>query len=489
MSPRTELAILAAILLVSSTLSFSLLTDGHAWGDDFAAYIMQGWSLIHGTTEEFVRRNAFTIQNSTPVPGPITYPWGYPLLLAPVLGFLGVDLFTLKVLNVVFFALFLIVLHALLRRRLSGVLALLLVGAFACNPTLLRAQDHVLSDVPFLFFSTLALYSIERFVRPRAAAPTALAAMAIGVALFAAAATRLNGLLLLGVLATAQCLSHRAWPDRHRARRAALPYLSFGLLLLPYSLVVPSGDTSYLGYYGGLTAASLRGNLESYARLPAWMLDDIPLGSFFIPLLELAFVSGLLSHPLRNAALAVYVVLLLGTFIPWPFTPVPRFLFPIVPPIALIAADGARSVAALLPPAGKRIAWRTSIGLTGALVALSLFASARAGWSNLQNYRAISGPFDASSTEMFEFIRDHTPADSVVVFYKPRVLRLITGRDSFRATTCDGLRGGDYIVHLRGQRFASQMAEPQVCTGVAPRAIFDNGDFAIFGLRSDAPTR
>jgi hypothetical protein len=479
MSPKTELAILAVILLVSSALSFSLLTDGHAWGDDFAAYLMQGWSLIHGTTEEFVRRNAFTIQNSTPVPGPIAYPWGYPLLLAPVLGFLGVNLFALfalKVLNVVFFALFLIVLHALLRLRLSGVPALLLVGAFAFNPSVLQANDHVLSDVPFLFLSTLALYSIERFVRPRAM-PGALANMVIGAAIFAAAATRSNGLLLLGVLATAQCLSWRAQPV-DRARRAILPYLAFGLPLLAYSLVLPSGDTSYLGYYGGLTAASLRGNLESYAQLPSGMLHGIPLASLFIPLLEVAFVAGLLSHPLRNAALAAYVVLLLGTFVPWPFTPVPRFLFPILPPIALIAADGGRSVAAWFP--ARRVARWMGLGLAGAFVALSFFTSAKTGWSNLQNGRAIRGPFDTSSTEMFEFIREHTPSDSVVVFYKPRVLRLLTGRDAFRATTCDGLRGGDTIVVHRGQPFAAQVTEPEACASVAPRPLFDNGDFAIY---------
>jgi hypothetical protein len=248
MSPRTEHAILAVILLVSSALSFALLTDGHAWGDDFAAYLMQGWSLLQGTTEEFVRRNTFTVRNSTPVPGPIAYPWGYPLLLAPVLGFLGVNL----------------------------------------------------------------------------------------------------------------------------------------------------------------------------------------------------------------------------------------FVFPILPPIALIAADGGRSVAALSP---RRIAEWARLGLVGAFVALSFFTSAKTGWSNLQNGRAIRGPFDTSSTEMFEFIREHTPSDSVVVFYKPRVLRLLTGRDAFRATTCEGLRGGDIIAVHRGQGFVAQVTEPEACASVAPRPLFDNGDFAIYRAR------
>lgn len=490
-SRQTELSLLAALVLSSSTLGVALLKDGHAWGDDFAAYLMQAQSLLDGTMDDFVRRNAFTIERSAPVPGPVTYPWGYPLLLAPALGLLGLDLFALKLLSVGFFALFLVALHALLRLHLSTVPALLVVACFAFNPTLLRAQDHVLSDVPFLFFSSLALCAIERLTRSRAEARTDLAAGAVGAAILTATAMRLNGLLLLAVLATAQTIRFRTWPAADRIRQGALPYLTFGLLALAYSLLFPSGDTSYLGYYRGITSAALRTNFEFYAELPAWMLGDVPLHAIFDPLLEIAFVAGLLLGPLRCAPSAAYAVLLLAMLLPWPFTPVPRFFFPALPPLAVVAAEGGRSIAARLPPRGTEVARWTALGLAGALAVLSLVTSGSAAWSNLKSGRASSGPFDARSTEMFAFVRDETPPEAVVVFYKPRVLRLLTDRDAFRTTTCDGLRGGDFVVVHRGEPLAaaSQVAHPETCAAVEPKPVFQNDDFAIFRVVRSSSSR
>jgi hypothetical protein len=40
------------------------------------------------------------------------------------------------------------------------------------------------------------------------------------------------------------------------------------------------------------------------------------------------------------------------------------------------------------------------------------------------------GAFAPSSTEMFEAIKTRTAPESVVVFLKPRAMRLMTGRDA-----------------------------------------------------------
>jgi hypothetical protein len=87
---------LFVIVLLSALLSISLLSRGHVWWDDFASYIMQAQSLLHGDTDEFMQRNAFTIRESSYPIGPIAYPWGYPVLLAPVLYFFGVKVLALK---------------------------------------------------------------------------------------------------------------------------------------------------------------------------------------------------------------------------------------------------------------------------------------------------------------------------------------------------------------------------------------------------------
>ena len=159
---KKTLSILTLIVLVSGAISVSLLTRGHSWLDDFAAYIMQAKSILDGTMGEFVRRNAFTVSASSYPPGPAAYPWGFPLLLAPVYAIFGMNTLAFKLVNTLFYALFLIVLFALARTRLKDGEALLLTAALAFNPALLLAHDQIISDIPFLFFCTLGIFLLHR---------------------------------------------------------------------------------------------------------------------------------------------------------------------------------------------------------------------------------------------------------------------------------------------------------------------------------------
>jgi hypothetical protein len=86
---------------VAVTLAAATFARGHAWGDDFASYIMQAVALVEGRPSDFVRANTFTIDRSTVVLGPYAYPWGYPLLLAPLYAARGVDFGAFKSLNLV----------------------------------------------------------------------------------------------------------------------------------------------------------------------------------------------------------------------------------------------------------------------------------------------------------------------------------------------------------------------------------------------------
>lgn len=69
-------SILPLILIVSLSLLIgsALLTTGHDWGDDFASYIMQAKAILDGNVQEFVTRNAFTIEQSSFLIGPIAAP-------------------------------------------------------------------------------------------------------------------------------------------------------------------------------------------------------------------------------------------------------------------------------------------------------------------------------------------------------------------------------------------------------------------------------
>src|SRR5574339_993480 len=134
---KTSAVALLLMILISLLIGVSTLTRGHQWGDDFAWYILQAKSIVDGTTDEFMEESAFTNYQSTTHLGPLAYPWGYPLILAPVYAIKGIHPLALKLPGLFFFAGFLVCLYLFAKDRFSCTESLLFVSLFAFNPLLL----------------------------------------------------------------------------------------------------------------------------------------------------------------------------------------------------------------------------------------------------------------------------------------------------------------------------------------------------------------
>src|SRR5215211_4346083 len=158
--------ILFGMIILSFVIGVCTLRRGHEWGDDFAWYILQARSIVKGTTDDFIQTSTFTNNESSTYVGPLAYPWGYPLILTPAYVIKGINPLALKLPALIFYAGFLVCLYGLVKMRLSRMESLLFVCLFAFNPLLLIFLDQILSDIPFLFFSTLALLFITDS-RPR----------------------------------------------------------------------------------------------------------------------------------------------------------------------------------------------------------------------------------------------------------------------------------------------------------------------------------
>ena len=126
--------LLILIIVISILLGAGTLRRGHAWGDDWAWYVLQAKSILNGTVDQFMETSAFTNRESTTYVGPLAYPWGYPLILAPAYALRGVHPLVLKLPGLLFYAGFLFVLYLLLRNRLTEKESLLIVALFAFNP-------------------------------------------------------------------------------------------------------------------------------------------------------------------------------------------------------------------------------------------------------------------------------------------------------------------------------------------------------------------
>jgi len=521
MSKKT-LSLLALIVLLSGAISFSLLTRGHLWLDDFAAYLMQAKSILDGTMGSFVRRNTFTVTESSYPPGPAAYPWGFPLLLAPVYAVFGMSALAFKLVNTLFYTLFLVIFFALARIRLTDGKSLLLTAALAFNPALLLAHDQILSDIPFLFFCTLAIFLINvftlrespkaqtqstestrwgtkeellrfSFVSLRVRLPRVVLrgrgenvfflGVITGATIFAAAFTRTNGILLLLPLVLGQLLRFRA--ERRLDWKPALtPYLTFGLLFAAQVLIFPNGQDSYLSHFSMFSPAHLWDNVLYYLWLPAWTFRELPYGEWlYPPLLAFAILSAIHRRE-RDLPIQAFSLGTLIVFILWPERQGLRFIYPILPFLLIFAFDGMDLFIAHLRTDWQPAAGRVAAGFWLLLTLISFGISASGARENLAAERATNGPFDPVSAQMFEFLREKTPPESVVIFFRPRALRLFTDRDSLMAERCADLPKGDYLALSKKVDDNGQIPPKEIgkCQGVGLEQVFSNRRFVVYQI-------
>ena len=433
------------IVLSSALLGFFTLTRGHPWWDDFAGYLLQAKSILTWTMGDYIRHNTFTIENSSYPPGPVAYPWGFPLLLAPVYAVFGANPLALKLVGLCFFMVFLLSAAYLARTRLPETEALLLTAVLAFAPALLAANDLILSDIPFLAFSTISLVLIERYSERGAKRLGAL----LGASIFMAFFLRANGILLLAPLLISLLITY--WPNwRAALSQAAGPLLLFiGLALLQF-LLFPGGQSSYFSHFSMFSAHRLLENVNYYLWLPFMTFDQVPGGGILYPLLIIFGCISLYRHGRRDAALHIYSLLTILLFIVWPERQGLRFIYPVLPFLFISGFDGMRLFVESVRKSWQVPAEKMLRGFWWVVVLVFLGISSWSAFQVTAGGREINGPFDQYSKQMYAFIRENTPSESVMIFVRPRALRLFTDRDAFMTDRCSDLLKGDYLIlHLK----------------------------------------
>src|SRR4051794_40964967 len=157
--PPAMLAILVGALAV---LMYSTHRAGHWWGDDWALYIRQAKGLLDGHPNRVLTQNQFTVNMSDgPEFSPPLYPWGFPILLAPFIAVVGVDLDKLTIVPVLCACLFACCWYSLARKRVGLAPALIGVAAVTITPLLLSWTELIQSEWPFLAAAGVALVCLD----------------------------------------------------------------------------------------------------------------------------------------------------------------------------------------------------------------------------------------------------------------------------------------------------------------------------------------
>lgn len=481
------------ILILSGMLGYGMLTSGHNWAySDFAAYIMQARSIIEGDLSGFIIHNTLTILESDVPVGPIAYPWGYPLLLSPVLALMGISTLSMKLLNTLFYILFLSCLIFLLRKRLPYFDSLALLAIFAFNPVFLNAQDNILSDIVFLFFSTFALFLIDRLdVVPSPNGSGYARRILIGGMIFAAFFIRTNGLLLLPTLVAYEIfllVKRRVsfGEIKKKILLLATPYLVFLALWIFSSLIFPDGQASHLSHYENFRLSQLWPHLLFYLDLGQSFFAEIAYAQVFYGFFGLFFLAGVFLKFKENFLFILYFVLTLLLYISWPDLQGIRFLFPIIPIFIYLAAQGFGMFLSFLRQRGSKV---ISFFYRGVLIYLALaffVISWQGAMGNLASERTIHGPFDEVAIELFDYVKKNLPEESLIIFFKPRIMRLMTGRDSILVLTCENLEHGDYVVINKKWEDMGQIAPEEITScPIGLEKLYNNRRFVVYQIETN----
>jgi len=179
----------------------------------------------------------------------------------------------------------------------------------------------------------------------------------------------------------------------------------------------------------------------------------------------------------------LYSALYLLVLWSWPERQGYRFIFPLLPLFVYFVFQGIRTLVGWIQMDAKRIGQKLIYAFLFLMVASFAFDAGNNAYINLRSGREINGPFDPLSFETYDFIRNETPPESVIVFFKPRAMHLMTDRNALALTECDRIPEGDYLALSKKVGENLQIPPEQIgeCN-LHLEKVFENRRFIVFKL-------
>ena len=451
--------VLLAGLVVYSLAIVSIVDESFPSNVDAVRFLILSHSILSGEGYTDIHR---------PLSLPHTrFPPVLPCMFAAVQWIAPGSLVPMKLAVASFGLLSIIAFYLFFRRLVGDLLAALLAVTIGIQLEMLRFSQQLMSDVPYIFFSILALFLIVRRVQSRQAG--VWLEIAIGVALSLATLTRTIGLSLFaaflvsvlldrGFKKKVRCLSvvslillssQGAWEVRN--------YVALGRFLPIY------GDQLVRNYFRngreGLVGPVdlLRGSIHNIGVHSRHLVQmTLPCLSFlplFLPFFALIAAFGWVARLVRRRdVIEFYVLFYALILLPWPWA-FDRFLLPIAGLLIFYFVQGfglavqriwtgVRSAFVQLAAKTTGSAERhwtdgplnvASTSLVSVILLVSLFVPAV-----LVSSERARDRFDRPPPDLGEFIvaaswiREHTPQDAVILTERSESSFIISGRKSFR---------------------------------------------------------
>jgi len=468
--------VIAAILLGVAICYFVSLTPGHVFvNDDFAAYVMHAKNLVEGHLYSDIRY----IPNPdamwlSPASG---YPPVYPMLLAPVYRLFGLDLRAFKIATVLCFVGFLVFYVKLVRDEIGFVCCAILMLLLGFNPVFWNQREFILSEFPYLLFSFGALLVIERvYARLQRDRLEIGRAVLVSGLLYCAYGTRTIGIALVFAVIAMDLAKFR-----RPSRFLLCALLLTGLLVGAQTLLLTSPNGYLRAFH--FSWGTISGNTIYYGKTLSYVWQNGACKGVqivFAVIFTVAAAWGFLGDLWRKqGATEFYLLGYLAVLLAWNSEIGLRGLLPILP---LYFFYGLRESIRFFDEARLPVRVIAMAAFVG-IVAVSY--AGEIGYERSMPAEPNVG--DAASARMFDFVRQHTSPEDLVVFPKPRTIALFTERkvtalspEQSPAKALAFLRAIHATVFVESEWSATKIADETAIRGA--QTIFHNDGYRIYRL-------
>ncbi|MEA3496145.1 MAG: hypothetical protein U9R42_08945 [Bacteroidota bacterium] len=427
------LIILIIILLPLFVIN---VKDTHNWGDDFALYIHQTKNIVEGKSAQ----NTGLIFNEDN-PGMISnVSIGFSLLLTPVYALFGNNILAFSYFITLFLFLVGILAYLFLSKRMHPLLALLFVLIMEYNRWTLFFKQNILSDIPFAFlllFAILVFYSDWKIRYLKCIVIALLAGFAMTVRSIALVIpVAFFGFFIFEIIKDIyykKFVFKKAFKEFLIASAVVIVAFALKIILrriffpLPIDSSYSSAYATYLSHHSiweviAATSSHYFFYFKSFFNM--YRISDF-IGNITIFLTWFLMAMGLVIKLLKKIEfhdfvfLAYFAVVLL-----YPATAGFRYIFPILPLLFYYQYVALKWMATSL----KMKKLDTLAYIYVLFVVLQYYQGVLSFTREQKN--EIRGPQSKTSVEVFDYIKNHTPDSSIIVFRKPRALALYTDRSA-----------------------------------------------------------
>lgn len=435
------------IVLIAITVFINLkgFVEGQDWGDDFAGYVIQAQTVASGdydTLRTNMGRNDFLLN----------YPWGFPVIIAPVIKYFETDYILIKKYTYLFFIIALLFTFVLFKHESTNAFFSLLI--MAASPYFWEFKNNLNSDLPNLCFVMCSLFLIDRIVvRKGKIINTYLDACLLGISLFAAFSIRTQSFVLIITLVFMQiyCLRRELF-KKSNLIHVLIPYAVFFICKTVLEILIPIKAVSYLNAYSDVSLLdTMWSNLFYYVNIWKELFAKVmfleQIDGVMAGISICLFVIGISVNWKENLLFLLFFSGSIGLLLLTPFTQGLRYLIPVLPAFFYFFVKGTFYIGRLL---------YTHYGNQIAYLLLSCFTFISIGSinklnANIKSNQVLEGPYTNEAVKMFKFLKQNTSDTDLIGYWKPRAMLLYSDRNGVIPKSMNEClsKKADYYVYYR----------------------------------------